>query len=121
MSIACPLNWVAKSEINLTVANLRMSCPFILLVLHQAVREQLDFRKNLRESYIFDDSPKSNPSQSSGNSPAGPGSEHVTLLEELHLQSVDVLLHSCRSQMEMYKVSLDGDCEGHTRYRSRRG
>lgn len=92
----------------LTIANLRMSCPFVLLVVHQAIREQLDFRRNLKESYIFDESPKSNPASSSGSSPPGPGSENVAMLEELHLQSVDVLLHNCRSQMEMYKVSPMG-------------
>ncbi len=30
------------------LANLRLSVPFLLLILHQSIREQLDFRKDLR-------------------------------------------------------------------------
>jgi len=38
------------------LANLRLSVPFLLLILHQSIREQLDFRKDLRTAYIVDDS-----------------------------------------------------------------
>lgn len=103
-----------QPEVPLTIANLRMSCPFLLLVTHQAIREQLDFRKTMKESYIMVDTPRTNSSRGSGSgdgsgeSPSSaPGSENVAKLEELHLQSVDVVLNSCRSQMEMYQVRRD--------------
>ena len=85
--------------------NLRMSCPFVLLVMHQAIREQLEFRKKLGGSFIFVATPSSNGSGSNGSTPSGLRGGEVAVLEEIQLQSIDVLLHSCRSQMEMYKVS----------------
>ena len=83
-----------------------MSCPFLFLIMHQALREQLEFRRNLKESFIFDDSASSIGSTSQGPSPPGPETDRLSLLEELHLQSVDMLLDNCRSQVYMYQVRL---------------
>jgi hypothetical protein len=76
-------------------ANIRLSTPFLLLVLHQIIREQLDFRKTLRAAYISDDLDPSKPN---------PEETNLAMLEELRLQSVDVLLQSCRSQTDMMQV-----------------
>jgi hypothetical protein len=67
----------------------------LLLVLHQIIREQLDFRKTLRAGYISDDLDPSKPN---------PEETNLAMLEELRLQSVDVLLQSCRSQTDMMQV-----------------
>jgi hypothetical protein len=69
-------------------ANIRLSTPFLLLVLHQIIREQLDFRKTLRAAYISDDLDPSKPN---------PEETNLAMLEELRLQS-------CRSQTDMMQV-----------------
>ena len=33
-------------------------------------------------------------------------SDNVAMLEKVHMQAVDVLLHSCRSQMGMFKALM---------------
>ncbi|ORY29363.1 hypothetical protein BCR39DRAFT_175406 [Naematelia encephala] len=77
------------------LANIRASSPFLFLVIHQVVREQLDFRRDLAKMYIHttDSSPK-------------PGVDDVDMLEQLHMQSVDNLLQTCRAQTRMFEKLL---------------
>lgn len=75
---------------------MRLCCPFFLLVLHEAIRNHLAFRQSLWESYIVE----------TDTTGANRRSEELALLDKLHLQSVDVLLYNCRSQMALFKVCL---------------
>lgn len=78
---------------------MRLCCPFFLLVLHEHIRNQQSFRKQLYKSYIIE--------QESETQAAGQRMGELAMLDQLHLQSVDVLLYDLRSQCAMFKVSLD--------------
>lgn len=76
---------------------MRLCCPFFLLVLHEAIRNHLVFRQSLYSSYVVD--------PESEDAAANQRDVDLGMLNKIHLQSVDVLLYNCRSQMEMFKVS----------------
>jgi hypothetical protein len=78
---------------------MRLCCPFFLLVLHEAIRNHLAFRQSFYQSYVVE--PESEARA------ASQAAEDLKMLDKIHLQSVDVLLYNCRSQMEMFKVSYD--------------
>nr|XP_019049417.1 hypothetical protein I302_03206 [Kwoniella bestiolae CBS 10118]OCF28347.1 hypothetical protein I302_03206 [Kwoniella bestiolae CBS 10118] len=97
------------------LANLRLSCPFLLLVIHQLIRDQLEFWKNFHShshsSSAFIDTPSDGASStSSASSRAGRGNtpalKNIELLERLNKESVDGLLFSCRGQIAMLKSIL---------------
>lgn len=75
---------------------MRLCCPFYLLVLHEAIRNHLAFRQNLFGSYVAE--PESEIQAASQHG------QDLAQLNKLHLQSVDVLLYNCRSQMALFKV-----------------
>jgi hypothetical protein len=77
---------------------MRLCCPFFLLVLHEAIRNHLAFRQSFYSSYVVDPETE--------DAAANQRGEDLGLLNKIHLQSVDVLLYNCRSQMEMFKVRL---------------
>ena len=85
-------------------ANLRMSCPLLILVIHHAIRGQLEFRQKLTSSFIYETSPST--SSSSSLSPPAGKDPSIIELEKLLVQSTDVLLYSCRAQVGMMKVSV---------------
>ena len=76
------------------LVTLRLACPRMLFLQHQYIQKQLDFRRQL------------------GTRISSPGSDanagHVALLEELQLQSVDVLLQGCRTHIDMFEVRHRG-------------
>ena len=76
------------------LTSLRLSVPFLLLLLHQHVQTQLDFRRTLKSAFIVEDSAQPRPDQ-----------VNIAMMEELHLQSVDVVLQSCRGHVPMFKVT----------------
>jgi hypothetical protein len=78
---------------------MRLCCPFFLLVIHEAIRNHLAFRQSFYSSYVVE--PESEERTTSQRE------EDLELLNKVHLQSVDVLLYNCRSQVEMFKVSLE--------------
>ncbi|OCF37656.1 hypothetical protein I316_00783 [Kwoniella heveanensis BCC8398] len=88
------------------LSNLRLSAPFLLLILHQLIREQFEFWKNVSCAYIATPSDDSTPS-STGSGHAAPheaksgSSYNVDLLDRLNKESVDGLLRSCRAQIGM--------------------
>jgi hypothetical protein len=104
-------------------ASIRLSCPFLLFVVHQAIKEQLDFQKSLKPhlpssyivptqsvlsalrdgSFVAGDSISS----SSGSSPEviNERFRKIGVMEGLNRQSVDILLESCRTQVRIVKVS----------------
>ncbi|WVQ82735.1 hypothetical protein IAT38_004867 [Cryptococcus sp. DSM 104549] len=109
------------------LANLRLSGPFLLLLMHQCLREQLEFRKTLKTAYIVAASEGSSPesvgeSTSSGSTGEGRAGgkgtggsadkvwdaahQHVDMLEALSRESVDVLLKTCRAQIGMFKTII---------------
>jgi hypothetical protein len=77
---------------------MRLCCPFFLLVLHEAIRNHLAFRQSFYSSYVVDPETE--------DAAANQRDEDLGMLNKIHLQSVDVLLYNCRSQMEMFKVRL---------------
>jgi hypothetical protein len=77
---------------------MRLCCPFFLLVIHEAIRNHLAFRQSFYSSYVVE--PESEERTTSQRE------QDLELLNKVHLQSVDVLLYNCRSQVEMFKVSL---------------
>ncbi|WVF70282.1 hypothetical protein IAT40_005071 [Kwoniella sp. CBS 6097] len=87
------------------LSNLRLSAPFLLLILHQLIREQLDFWKNVSCAYIAtpsdDSTPSSTGSAHTGSREKNGGSRNVELLDRLSKESVDGLLRSCRAQIGM--------------------
>ncbi|WVQ97620.1 hypothetical protein IAU59_004734 [Kwoniella sp. CBS 9459] len=90
------------------LSNLRLSAPFLLLILHQLIREQLDFWKNVSGAYIATPSDASTPSSSasahtSTREAKSGSSRNVELLDRLNSESVDGLLRSCRAQTGMIK------------------
>lgn len=76
---------------------MRLCCPFFLLVLHESIRNQQQFRKQLYQSYIIE--------PESEDQAARQRMEELAMLDQVHLQSVDVLLYNLRSQCAMFKVS----------------
>lgn len=76
---------------------MRLCCPFFLLVLHEAIRNHLAFRQSFYSSYVVDPEVE--------GQAANQRDEDLGMLNKIHLQSVDVLLYNCRSQMNMFKVS----------------
>ena len=95
-----PLNHLCKLLIayqdlqaNGIAASLRLSCAPLLLITHQIISDQLSFQKSLKPAYIVDDLDGSSPQD-----------YNLALLEELRLQSIDLCLHTCRSQAEMIEV-----------------
>ena len=77
------------------ITSIRLASPFLLLLLHQLIRTQLDFQKSMKAAYIVSDT----------GSKGTPADRMVEQLEILHMQSVDVLLHISRSHVGMIKVS----------------
>lgn len=69
----------------------------MLLIIHQWITEQLTFRRTLTSSFIVDDA-------SSSGSPPSPQNPDLAMLEGLNMQSIDVTLHACRSQIDLFKV-----------------
>ncbi|KAK8866084.1 hypothetical protein IAR55_001235 [Kwoniella newhampshirensis] len=80
--------------------NLRLCGPFLLLLIHQIVREQLGFRKALHPAYITTPADGNSPSSTSAQS------KEVEMLEQLSRESVDTMLKTCRAQIGMYKDTL---------------
>lgn len=91
------------------MSNLRLSIPFLLLIIHQLIRDQLAFRKEMKAAYIVDPSrisaARSDLSGSNTSSP-NPETTNIDMLEALSLQSVDILLQSCRAQVDLFAVLL---------------
>ncbi|WVO16899.1 hypothetical protein L204_104585 [Cryptococcus depauperatus] len=92
------------------LANLRLSCSVLLLLIHQVLREQLTFRQSLSSACIIasEDSPAST---LSGNLPIEDSfwsatQSYVEMLETLKRDSIDMLLKTCRAQTEMFKTIL---------------
>ncbi|WRT64319.1 uncharacterized protein IL334_001251 [Kwoniella shivajii] len=98
------------------LANLRLSCPFLLLVIHQLIRDQLAFWKEVHPTPAFITTPSDGSGNSHSSSPTysdpssatsgqprknRAGKENVELLERLNKESVDALLLSCRGQVRM--------------------
>lgn len=81
--------------------NIRLCVPFFLLVLHEAIRDHLAFRRQLFSSkfatYIVDEDAEQRLNDNRNTD--------VEMLEKLERQSVDVLLHTTRGQNGMFKVS----------------
>ncbi|WWC99868.1 hypothetical protein V866_006777 [Kwoniella sp. B9012] len=94
------------------MANLRLSCPFLLLVIHQLIRDQLAFWKSCQppSSPAFISTPSDRSSSTTPSSKPGQGntraSHNIELLERLNKESIDGLLLSCRSQIHMLKAFL---------------
>ncbi|WWD17713.1 hypothetical protein CI109_102154 [Kwoniella shandongensis] len=82
------------------LTNLRLCGPFLLLIVHNILRDQLEFRKELHSAHITTATDDNTPTASSTSS----GSEReVELLDELSRQSVEMMLKACRAQVSMYK------------------
>lgn len=94
---ACEPGILGFSPLNY-ITNMRLCCPFFLLVLHEAIRNHLVFRQSLYSSYVVD--------PESEDAAANQRDVDLGMLNKIHLQSVDVLLYNCRSQMEMFKDLL---------------
>jgi len=94
---ACEPGVLGFSPLNY-ITNMRLCCPFFLLVLHEAIRNHLAFRQSFFRSYVVE--PETEDQATSNRK------EDVEMLNKIHLQSVDVLLYNCRSQMEMFKDLL---------------
>ncbi|ORX37389.1 hypothetical protein BD324DRAFT_625966 [Kockovaella imperatae] len=77
------------------ITSIRLSGPFLLLLLHQHIRTQLDFRRDMKSSYVVNDDGDGDPEK-----------QKIAKLQELHMQSIDIMLQSCRSQAAMFKVML---------------
>ncbi|WWD09590.1 hypothetical protein V865_007718 [Kwoniella europaea PYCC6329] len=94
------------------LANLRLSCPFLLLVIHQLIRDQLAFWKSCQppSSPAFISTPSDRSSSTTPPSKPGQGNtrafHNIELLERLNKESIDGLLLSCRSQIHMLKAFL---------------
>ena len=63
--------------------------------MHQIIRHQLDFRKDLKAAYIVEEVL---------GRPQNPEEKNIAMLENLHMQSVDILLQNARGNMGMFKV-----------------
>nr|XP_019015114.1 uncharacterized protein I206_01202 [Kwoniella pini CBS 10737]OCF53895.1 hypothetical protein I206_01202 [Kwoniella pini CBS 10737] len=94
-------------------ANLRLCCPFLLLVMHQLIRDLLDFWKTMPVATASIATPSDNTSYSSPSSassgqqrPFVPGMRNIELLERLSRESIDGLLANCRSQIGMLQSIL---------------
>nr|XP_018267342.1 uncharacterized protein I303_01328 [Kwoniella dejecticola CBS 10117]OBR89500.1 hypothetical protein I303_01328 [Kwoniella dejecticola CBS 10117] len=94
-------------------ANLRLCCPFLLLVMHQLIRDLLDFWKTLPVVSASITTPSDSTSHSSPSSSSSgqqrsfvPGMRNIELLERLSRESVDGLLANCRSHIGMLKSIL---------------
>jgi hypothetical protein len=65
--------------------------------MQQVIQQLLDFRKRLHEAYIYDDTV---PLQ------ARPEGVRVSALNELHAQSIDILLSNVRAQTPLFETLL---------------
>ncbi|AFR98362.2 hypothetical protein CNAG_06136 [Cryptococcus neoformans var. grubii H99] len=109
----CPRNDIlAFSPLNY-FSNLRLSSPFLLLLIHQLIREQLEFRKTLSSAYIAasQDRPDYDRASSDESSDEVRGvwtaaQSHVQILQDMSSQSVDMMLRSCRAQVGMFKALM---------------
>ncbi|WVQ62006.1 uncharacterized protein L199_000139 [Kwoniella botswanensis] len=94
------------------MANLRLSCPFLLLVIHQLIRDQLAFWRSCQppSTPAFISTPSDRSSSTTPPSKPGQGNarafHNIELLERLNKESIDGLLFSCRSQIHMLKAFL---------------
>jgi hypothetical protein len=77
--------------------SLRLATTYILLLMQQVIQQLLDFRKRLHEAYIYDDTV---PLQ------ARPEGVRVSALNELHAQSIDILLSNVRAQTPLFETLL---------------
>lgn len=89
---------------DLTV-NIRLAVTLLLLILHQLIRDQLEFRKTLTAAFISMFDPTAGPGSTTSPGSGWPGERDVAMLELLRTQSLDILLHNCRSQVPMMEVS----------------
>ncbi|BEI88931.1 uncharacterized protein CcaverHIS019_0202930 [Cutaneotrichosporon cavernicola] len=77
--------------------SLRLAATYILLIMQQVIQQLLDFRKRLHEAYVYDSTV---PLQ------AQPEGTRVSALNELHAQSIDILLANARAQAPMFDTLL---------------
>ncbi|KAL7419256.1 hypothetical protein Q5752_006093 [Cryptotrichosporon argae] len=90
---ACDSDLLGFSPVNY-ISIARSSCPILLLITHQAIQDQLDFRKSFQAAHI------------EASNDGSPRTSDVALLENLYKRSVEVLLEMCRSQVFMFEVLL---------------
>lgn len=110
---SCPNNDIlAFSPLNY-FSNLRLSSPFLLLLIHQLIREQLEFRKTLSSAYIAASQDHPDPyktlndeSRDEARGVWTTAQSHVQILEDLSSQSIDIMLRSCRAQVGMFKALM---------------
>ncbi|WWC86440.1 uncharacterized protein L201_001317 [Kwoniella dendrophila CBS 6074] len=96
------------------LANLRLSCPFLLLIVHQLVRDQLEFWTSLHPSTssAFISTPSDGSPSSTGSTKAKSGQRsipskiNIELLERLNKESIDGLMISCRGQIKLLESMI---------------
>ncbi|WVR06037.1 hypothetical protein IAU60_003065 [Kwoniella sp. DSM 27419] len=88
------------------LSNLFLSAPFLLLVMHQIIREQLDFWKTVTTSSAYIVTPSDRSPSSSSPPHSSAGQQNVERLEALNKESVDELLRICRAQIGMLKAII---------------
>ncbi|RXK39229.1 hypothetical protein M231_03449 [Tremella mesenterica] len=93
---ACDQRLLGFSPVN-SLANIRLSVPLLMLVLHQQIREVAEFHAQLRNPF---------PVEEVGSASPENRNESYVMLKELETQSVDVLLHSCRAHVDMFQALL---------------
>ncbi|GMK56534.1 hypothetical protein CspeluHIS016_0303740 [Cutaneotrichosporon spelunceum] len=77
--------------------SIRLAVTYILLIMQQVIQQLLDFRKRIHEAYVYD---YTVPSQ------AQPEGSRVSALNELHAQSIDILLANVRAQVPLFTALL---------------
>lgn len=86
------------------IVNIRLAVTLLLLILHQLIRDQLEFRKTLTAAFISMFDPAGGTGTTGSTGSGWPGERDVAMLELLRTQSMDILLHNCRSQVPMMEV-----------------
>ncbi|WVQ77101.1 hypothetical protein IAR50_006784 [Cryptococcus sp. DSM 104548] len=89
--------------------NLRLSTVSLLFMTHDLVREQLEFRKTLSSAYIV--ASEDTESVLGGDVPEikriwKAAQSHLEMMQTLDRESVDMLLSTCRGQVDMFRTIL---------------
>ncbi|ADV25477.1 hypothetical protein I305_04657 [Cryptococcus gattii E566] len=110
---ACPRDDILAFSPLSYFSNLRLASPFLLLIIHQLICEQLEFCKTLSSAYITAshdhldyNKASSDASRDEVNGGWTKAQSHEQMLQDLSLQSIDFMLKTCRAQVGMFKALM---------------